>query len=54
MGDAGTHMLDAAGEYLESALLPAEEERASTGTVVGIVSLGAWTLIGVILLIEVL
>ena len=47
-------MLDAAGEYLEATALPAEEARASAGTVVGMVSLGAWTLIGVILLIELL
>lgn len=47
-------MLDAAGEYLEARVLPAEEDRASTGTVVGVVSLLSWLVIGVILLSEVL
>ena len=47
-------MLDAVGDYLEAHLLPAEEERASTGTVVGVVSLVGWLVIGIILLIEVL
>lgn len=47
-------MLDAAGDYLESTVLPPEDERASAGTVIGIVSFGAWAAIGVILLVEVL
>lgn len=47
-------MLDAVGNYLETRVLPAEEERASTGTVVGVVSLCSWLVIGIILLIEVL
>ena len=47
-------MLDAVGDYLETHALPAEEARASTGTMVGVVSLLSWVVIGMILLMEVL
>ena len=47
-------MLDAAGAYLEESVLPPQEVRASAGVVVGLVTLASWTLIGVVLLVEIL
>ena len=46
-------MLDVAGEYMEG-VLGAPAERASVGSVVGSVAAICWTIIGVVLLIEVL
>ena len=47
-------MLDAVGEYLEEHALPVREHRASAGMVVGIVTLVCYTLMAVVLLVELL
>lgn len=47
-------MLDAAGEFLEERVLPEPEHRPSAGTVVGTVALVCWSVIGAILLVELL
>ena len=50
----GARMLDAAGDFFEERVLPPEERRPTTSTVVGTVAVVCYALVGALLLVQLL